>query len=121
MTAHFINIGQGQSVLLEFPCGAMLIDAGAQDTAIDRNTFEDTGNLADGSYDTISAEPGASDFEISYNAFRSAAKNRPRYSVSVAAGNSDRYQIVGNRCRDYVRGAVNDGGTGHSRQVSENQ
>jgi competence protein ComEC len=31
MTAHFIDIGQGQSVLLEFPCGAMLIDAGAQD------------------------------------------------------------------------------------------
>jgi competence protein ComEC len=33
MTAHFINIGQGESVLLEFPCGAMLIDAGAQDAA----------------------------------------------------------------------------------------
>jgi hypothetical protein len=29
MTAHFINIGQGESVLLEFPCGAMLVDAGA--------------------------------------------------------------------------------------------
>jgi competence protein ComEC len=33
MTAHFIDIGQGQSVLLEFPCGAVLIDAGAQDAA----------------------------------------------------------------------------------------
>src|SRR5258705_5323716 len=33
MTAHFMNIGQGESVLLEFPCGAMLIDAGAQDAA----------------------------------------------------------------------------------------
>src|SRR4029450_4769988 len=32
MTAHFINIGQGESVLLDFSCGAMLIDAGAQDT-----------------------------------------------------------------------------------------
>src|SRR5688572_7150084 len=31
MTAHFINIGQGGAVLLEFPCGAMLVDAGAQD------------------------------------------------------------------------------------------
>jgi len=27
MTAHFINIGQGESVLLEFSCGAMPIDA----------------------------------------------------------------------------------------------
>ena len=28
---HFINVGQGASTLLEFPCGAVLIDAGAQD------------------------------------------------------------------------------------------
>jgi len=31
MTAHFIYVGQGDSTLLEFPCGAILIDAGFQD------------------------------------------------------------------------------------------
>jgi competence protein ComEC len=31
MYAHFINVGQADSTLLEFPCGAVLIDAGAQD------------------------------------------------------------------------------------------
>jgi beta-lactamase superfamily II metal-dependent hydrolase len=31
MTAHFMDVGQGLSVLLEFPCGAVLIDAGAAD------------------------------------------------------------------------------------------
>ena len=31
MTAHFIAMGQADAALLEFPCGAMLIDAGAQD------------------------------------------------------------------------------------------
>jgi hypothetical protein len=108
---EFVNIGRS----------AVTIAAGAQDTAIDRNTFEDTGNMADGSYDTIAVGPDASDFQITYNTFKSTAKNRPRYSVSVAPGSSDRYQIVGNRCRDYVRGVVSDGGTGHSRQVSENQ
>lgn len=36
MYAHFINVGQAASVLLEFPCGVVLIDAGAQDTAYHR-------------------------------------------------------------------------------------
>jgi len=31
MYAHFINVGQADATLLEFPCGAILIDAGAQD------------------------------------------------------------------------------------------
>jgi competence protein ComEC len=30
MSAHFVNVGQAQSILLEFPCGAVLIDAGTQ-------------------------------------------------------------------------------------------
>jgi len=31
MFAHYINVGQAAAVLLEFPCGAILLDAGAQD------------------------------------------------------------------------------------------
>ncbi len=31
MAAHFIKVGQADATLLEFPCGALLIDAGAQD------------------------------------------------------------------------------------------
>jgi competence protein ComEC len=30
MKAHFINVGQGDAVLLEFPCAAMLVDAGGE-------------------------------------------------------------------------------------------
>ena len=33
MIAHYINMGQADATLLEFPCGAILIDAGAQDDA----------------------------------------------------------------------------------------
>lgn len=31
MTAHYIDVGQGDATLLEFPCGAVLLDTGAQD------------------------------------------------------------------------------------------
>ncbi|HJP64128.1 MAG TPA: MBL fold metallo-hydrolase [Mucilaginibacter sp.] len=31
MQAHYVNVGQAASAVLEFPCGAVLIDAGAQD------------------------------------------------------------------------------------------
>lgn len=31
MTCHYIDVGQGASTLLEFPCGAILIDTGAAD------------------------------------------------------------------------------------------
>lgn len=37
MYAHYINVGQAAAVLLEFPCGAILIDAGAQDDATKDN------------------------------------------------------------------------------------
>ncbi len=33
MVAHFIDVGQASATLLEFSCGAILIDAGAQDRA----------------------------------------------------------------------------------------
>ncbi len=40
MRAHFIDVGQGDATLLEFPCGAVLIDAGGKDKKTDRKLIE---------------------------------------------------------------------------------
>lgn len=37
MKAHFINVGQADAALVEFPCGAILIDAGAENAATQQN------------------------------------------------------------------------------------
>ncbi len=43
MKAHFINVGQGDAVLLEFPCGAVLVDTGGeQGGGFDSNKVLDT-------------------------------------------------------------------------------
>lgn len=33
VTAHFINVGKGDATLLEFPCGAILVDAGGDENS----------------------------------------------------------------------------------------
>lgn len=39
MRAHFVNVGQGDSTLLEFPCAALLIDAGGKDADTDARLY----------------------------------------------------------------------------------
>lgn len=40
MYAHYINVGQANATLLEFPCGAVLIDAGEQDEATREHLYD---------------------------------------------------------------------------------
>ena len=45
MYVHYINVGQAASVLLEFPCGAMLIDAGASDDTYHKGLIDYLGHF----------------------------------------------------------------------------
>ena len=40
MKLHFINVGQGSSCLVEFPCGVLLIDAGGESNSREFNSNE---------------------------------------------------------------------------------
>lgn len=40
MRAHFIDVGQGDATLLEFPCGAVLVDAGGKDSQTDAALYD---------------------------------------------------------------------------------
>lgn len=45
MYVHYINVGQAAAVLLEFPCAAVLIDAGAQDENYHRKLLDYLGQF----------------------------------------------------------------------------
>jgi competence protein ComEC len=47
MVAHFIDVDQGMSVLLEFPCGAALIDAGGWGNPTPNQDYDDSGPVGD--------------------------------------------------------------------------
>jgi competence protein ComEC len=40
MRTHFIDVNQGNAILLEFPCGAALIDSGGRDTDSDGRLYD---------------------------------------------------------------------------------
>lgn len=47
MRAHFIDVGQGAATLLEFPCGAVLIDTGSEESGWFSKKFSGSKRLLD--------------------------------------------------------------------------
>jgi len=87
---------------------AVTIAAGARDTSLLNNTFEDTGVEANGAFDTVSVADGAIDFDISHNMFKTAQNNKPRFNLALPAKCATCI-VESNRFGGFVAGAVSGG------------
>jgi len=112
---EFANIGQSAVKLL----------LGCRDVTISHNSFEDTCNAVNNTYDTISVAAGVQFFRILANTFRRTLLKPqklnplklPRYCVHIADGASDHYKVALNEFADFVTGDFHNGGTGGHQVV----
>jgi hypothetical protein len=96
--SEFVNIGRS----------AVTVAGGADDVSIVHNTFEDTGVEADGQFDTVAAAENIAALDVSYNTFKSAQSNRPRYNLTLPA-RCTACVADGNRYGGFVMGAISGG------------
>jgi len=84
--------------------------------------FDNNGQAGVGTMDAIYLAAGVSDFMITNCTFyRGIGTTKThRYSVTVAAGSSNRYIISHNNLFGYLTGALSDGGSGVNKVVSGN-
>lgn len=101
--------------------GGITIDAGAVNTLVKDNFFEDTSNGGANAYDTITVESGATDFQIAGNMWRSTNNYKARYAINLS-GASNSYRVVNNQipANAYSSGATRNVGGGANFVVSGN-
>jgi hypothetical protein len=94
--------------------GAITIAAGSINTMVKDNFFEDTTNQEANRYDTISVEPGASNFQIIGNTWRSTNRYKARYAINLAAGRTSNFRVLDNQIAIdiYGTGSVSNAATG---------
>ena len=100
---------------------AIIIRSGASGgVKINHNTFDESGNLQNNTYNTILVEKDASNFNVEGNTFKSSLTNKPKYLVNIAAGNSNNYTIAFNNFAGYGTGDIIDLGRGVGHYVFGN-
>lgn len=102
--------------------GAITIAAGAQNTLIKGNIFEDTTDQATNQYDTITVEPGAANFVIADNLWRSTNRYKARYAINLPSGGASSYRLLNNQISNdvYATGTINNAAKGQSYAVTGN-
>jgi hypothetical protein len=90
---------------------------------VNGSTISGNSAASSNTYDGISVAANLSDFEILSNRIGQSgpAANTQRYAVNIAAGTSDRYQIVGNDVGlNNTAPYILDGGTGVFKRILQN-
>jgi hypothetical protein len=89
--------------------GAIKIAAGAMNTIVKDNIFEDTTDQAANQFDSITVEPGAANFVIADNFWRSTNKYKARYAINLSSAAPSNYRLVNNQVPAdvYGTGSVN--------------
>lgn len=102
--------------------GAITIAAGAMNTLVKDNMFEDTTDEANNRYDTITVQPGAANFVIADNLWRSTNRFKARYAINLSSPAPSDYKLLDNQIpRDvYDTGAVNVATGGVNYVISGN-
>ncbi len=85
--------------------GAITIAAGAVNTMIKDNFFEDTTDGGLNQYNTITVQPGASNFQITGNMWRSTNSHKARYAIDLGQGVSN-YSLVDNQIPGNIGNSV---------------
>jgi hypothetical protein len=100
--------------------GAVQITGGS-DIVFTGNTINDSAAAAANTYDGISVAAGVSKFNITNNRIGNwlFGGNTFRNGISVAAGASDQYVILGNVIDGVGTSTISDGGTGIKKQVQD--
>lgn len=80
------------------------------------------GQIGGASYDGISVAAGASYFDIVGNTIGKGpiGTGTQRYGINIASGASDYYTVIGNQLHGNATGALNDGGSGTTKEVANN-
>jgi hypothetical protein len=88
--------------------GAITIAAGATNTLITDNIFEDTTDDGNNAFDCVNVQPGAANFAIANNLWRSTNRYKARYAINLSSSAPSNYQLLNNRMPAdvYQTGAV---------------
>jgi hypothetical protein len=102
--------------------GAITIAAGAMNTIVKDNIFEDTTDQAANQFDSITVEPGAANFVIAENLWRSTNRYKARYAINLPPSGAREYRLLHNQIPSgvYTTGAINNSATGQNFAVVGN-